>query len=166
MKRLCLALCALLLIMTACSSNETEEIIGLNLSGGNIVTATDTHGGFHGDGISYTAVSFEDDSALAEIQANPAWRELPLSEPLTALVYGVETRTADSVTSVGPYLTGEDGSPLFPQIENGYWYFEDRHADSTDPQDDSNVLKRPSFNLTVALYDIDTNMLHVCEFDT
>jgi len=68
MKRLCLALCALLLIMTACSSNETEEIIGLNISGGNIVTASDTHGGFHGDGISYTAVSFEDDSALALVQ--------------------------------------------------------------------------------------------------
>ena len=53
-----------------------------------------------------------------------------------------------------------------PQIENGYYYFYDRHDEATDPYDDSEFLARFSFNFTLAIYDSDTNTLYLCEYDT
>ena len=56
--------------------------------------------------------------------------------------------------SIGPYITVDDTrSPAVPEITNGYYFFLDRHSQSTDPHDDTNVLSRASFNLTIAIYD-------------
>lgn len=162
---------AVLLFMWGCAPkpNATVELTALSLealdvdiSSGTVIADADTHGGFHGDGTTFLAIQFDDTVCLDSIEGNPAWKPLPLSENLTALAYGLEKGTS----AYGPYLTDEDGDPFFPVIANGYYFFEDRHSESTDPKDDADVLNRHSFNLTLAIYDADTDVLYHCEIDT
>ena len=156
--------------VSACSSgspgntkDKIADVLALDLSEASFATTNDTHGGFHGDGTSLVQLGFSNDSCEEQIKDNALWKPLPLTENLTALVYGIRSET----TAVGPYITFDDvGTPAFPVIENGYYFFLDRHSNSTDAHDDTNVLARPSFNLTIAMYDADTDILYYCEFDT
>ena len=167
-KLICLLLIVCIVCFPGCgkSENKTSAIlqtIGLDLSGTQYATRIDTHGGFHGDGSTIVTMPVPSESVLAQIQSNPDWHSLPFTENLTALVYGIRSQTA----SIGPYITADDsGTAAVPQITNGYYFFLDRHSQSTDPKDDANVLSRASFNLTIAIYDCDTEILYYLEFDT
>ena len=139
---------------------ETQRtVLGINISGGTIITETDSHGWF-GDGITFLEVEFEDDTCLNHIKGNSSGKLLPVSYPVDALLYG----TQNGSSSIGPYVT-EGGKKLFPKTETGYYYFKDRHSGSGN-QDSKDVVNRHSFNFTVALYDEDTRTLYYCEFDT
>ena len=158
---LCSLLAVILFVMNAVlPAWEGEGIpLGVDYSHGKTVSEYDTHGGFHGDGISCITYHYTDDALEKEIQSSAEWKPLPLSETADILLYGRETD--------GPYLTAEGTeTPLVPPVENGYWYFYDRHAESTDPHDDNQVLKRYSLNFTIAVYDADKDLLHVLEMDT
>ncbi|MCI8646570.1 MAG: hypothetical protein HFE76_07150 [Firmicutes bacterium] len=86
-----------------------------------------------------------------------------MSENTAALVYGVVSETFVS----GPYLTnGEDNEPLFPKIQNGYYYFLDKQIENGDMHDDAGVLGRHSMNFIIAIYDADTDTLYYGELDT
>lgn len=154
---------------SACSSDsETDDIsntLGIDMTDGTVVSSEDTHDGFHGDGDTYTEISFDDDSgaALADAMANnDDWRAFPLSDNLQAVVYG----RVDGDTQYGPYITDDDGASIIPQIEHGYYYFYDRHSESSNPKDDTKLLNRYSMNFTIALYDTDNNELYYYELDT
>ena len=169
MKRLlCILLCVFLLCIAGCakSRNAKDDIsktIGIDLTNAEYATRIDTHGGFHGDGNTIVSMPVSSESVLEQIQNNPQWHSLPFTENLTAVVYGI----TDENSSIGPYITVDDTrSPAVPEITNGYYFFLDRHSQSTDPYDDTNVLSRASFNLTIAIYDCDTEMLYYLEFDT
>ena len=153
--------------LAGCQSNETDDtleeisrMLGIDANSGEIVTGTDTHGGFHGDGTAFFEIKLSDTDATKEIEEN--WKEMPLTDNLTALVYGLETEAG----SVGPMLHGGNNSPFIPEVANGYYWFADRHSQSTDLQDDSEVLSRYSFNFTLAVYDTDTQTLYYMELDT
>lgn len=169
MKRvLCILLSICLLCLSGCSESGsiTEDIsktIGIDLANAEYATRIDTHGGFHGDGNTIVTMSVPSESVLEQIQSNPNWHSLPFTENLTAVVYGI----TEDTSSIGPYITVDDTrNPAVPEISNGYYFFLDRHSQSTVPHDDTNVLSRPSFNLTIAIYDCDTEMLYYLEFDT
>jgi hypothetical protein len=136
--------------------------LGIDPSSATVVESSDSHGGFHGDGLLFAQISIADDSVGTLLSQRDEWKSLPLSENLTALVYGVATEAGQT----GPYLTNDANEPVFPEIQNGYYYFEDRHSKSTDPYDDTDVLERASFNFTLAIYDTDTDTLYYAEFDT
>ena len=139
---------------------ETQRtVLGINISGGTIITETDSHGWF-GDGITFLEVEFEDDTCLNQIKGNSSWKQLPVSYPVDALLYG----TQNGSSSIGPYVT-EGGKKLFPKADTGYYYFKDRHSGAGN-QGSKDVVNRNSFNFTVALYDEDTQTLYYCEFDT
>lgn len=159
----------LLLTMTGCgaekSSNvqhEISNVIGIDISDGEIISESDSHGGFHGDGSTVIEIQFADTSCSDRIEENGEWNVLPLTENLTALVYGVQTEGC----SVGPMIHSGDGAPVIPEVENGYYYFFDRHSQSTDPKDDSGVLGRASYNFTIAINDADRQILYYMELDT
>ena len=40
-------------------------------------------------------------------------------EAAQVLLYGTELREGDAVYAAGPYLTGQDGEPLLPPVEEG-----------------------------------------------
>lgn len=178
MKRLNLRLCAaamcallmLCLIMTsaACRSitqtaqDRVSAALGLELSSAEAFGFEDSHGGFHGDGTTFITLQITDEAFAEHIASDPSWHSLPLDDTLTVLLYGI----ADGQGSYGPYLTDEGGAPLFPQVENGYYFINDRHPTASVPYSSSAILGRGSFNLTAAIYDSDTQKLYFCEFDT
>lgn len=160
-----------LLALAACASHTPQEkvsqALGVDASAGEVITDSDTHGGFNGDGLEYIVLFFSDGNLLKEAETSDAWHPLPLNDNLTALVYGLTYEEEEGVlVSIGPYLSDGSGEPLIPEIQNGYVFFQDRHSQSTDPQDDSRVLERGSFNFTLAIYDSDTGTLYFCQLDT
>ena len=150
------------LASTATIQQELTRTLGINVQGGREIESHDTHGGFHGDGLMFTALEFADDTAAVQASASSNWQPLPLSPTLTALAYGSDSGPIRS----GPYLTDSNGKSVLPAIQNGYYFFLDRHSQSKDPHDETQVLSRHSFNFTLALYDTDTNILYYIEFDT
>jgi hypothetical protein len=158
---------AMALLFSGCQDGTSQRnfdssILGIDPSSATVVESSDSHGGFQGDGLLFKQIRFADDSVGAILSQRDEWKPLPLSENLTTLVYGVTTETSQD----GPYLTNEANEPVFPEVQNGYYYFEDRHSKSVDPYDDTDVLERYSFNFTIAIYDTDTNTLYYAEFDT
>lgn len=142
------------LSLTGCGENAAlksfSKDCGTDLSQGEIISDEDNHGGFHGDGFRLTVADYSlHSSVLDEIKANEHWHQMPLPDSLNTFVYQ-------------PY----DEALEIPQIVNGYYYFYDRHSESTDPYDASELLNRYSFNFTFAIYDLDTNILYLCKYDT
>ena len=164
------ALLALTILPAAACSSDTEnetglgsvsDSLGIDASGGTLVTGSNSPGGFHGDGLTFVEITYDDDSILNQIEENATWSDLPISKVTEILLYGA----SDGANSYSPYITADEKA-LFPRIENGYYYFRDRHDQSTDPADDSQVLDRASINVTVAVYDADARTLYYCEYDS
>lgn len=141
---------------------DISDSLGIDVSKGTVLTDSDSHGGFHGDGMMFQQILFEDSKLSDEIKDNDSWKPMPLGQSMEALVYGTEEGTS----STGPYLTDESGNTIIPDIQNGYYYFYDRHSESKDPYNDEDILGRASFNFTLALYDSDNHVLYYVEFDT
>ena len=157
----------LLLISVYGSKDSTKNIsktLGVSLSKGRVVQEIDSHGGFHGDGMSFKVITFRDqDSDLVkQIRGNEWWCELPFTENLSAVVYGEVKNNYIR----GSLVTNEDGEQVFPAVENGYYFFYDRHTDSKDRKDDTDLLNRYSYNFTIAIYDSDHQVLYYYELDT
>ena len=152
-------------ISTGREQREITEALGVNVSGGSIILSEDSHGGFHGDGMTFIVLSFDEEEAgglKAQMEGRQGWHLLPLSENAGILVYGYDTEEMQT----GPYLCDEQGQGVIPQIQNGYYYFYDRQSESTDAYDDTDVFDRGSYNFTLAVYDSDMDMLYYVEFDT
>ena len=165
MKKLVLLL-LMIFSLVGCGKKDIQSDIsgniGIDVSRGTVLTDSDSHGGFHGDGMTFQQISFEDSELSDEIKDNGSWKKMPLSQNIEALVYGIEEDTS----SIGPYVTDENGDTIIPDIQNGYYYFYDRHSESTEPYNDKDVLNRASFNFTLAVYDSDNHVLYYVEFDT
>ena len=154
-----LILILLLSVLTACGakSDEVAKVLGLDVSKGEEISNYDTHGGSHGDGTTCIAYRFDDDTILEEIKSSSEWSEFPLDDTVQVLVYGL----SDGTTQIGPMLNDNEGHPIVPEIQNGYYLLIDRQNDAT-----ADILHRYSFNFTLGLYDTDTNTLYLCELDT
>ena len=81
--------------------SDISGSIGIDVSKGTVLTDSDSHGGFHGDGMMFKQLSFEDSKLSDEIKDNGNWKPMPLSQNIEALVYGIEEDTS----SIGPYVT-------------------------------------------------------------
>ena len=153
-----------LCLLTACGAMSSQALVSialdLDVSDGEEIASYDTHSG-NGDGTTYIALQFDDDTVLEELRRQSQWNALPLDETVRALVYGV----SDDQGCVGPFLHDGDGNPLVPEIQNGYYRLIDRHSEG-DGADNINILNRNSFNFTLGLYDADHNILYLCKLDT
>lgn len=131
------------------SQSVLADVGGVDLTCGSLVSDTDTHGGFHGDGYRLIQMKYDHDEELREIEKSGNWKSLPLSDNLQTFLYQ-------------PY----DSELNIPEIENGYYYFEDRNTEAEDPADDTELLDRYSFYFTAALYDSDNNCMYFMTYDT
>jgi len=121
-----------------------------------LLTLENSHEGFHGDGDTFLVFQTPD------FQPGESWQEFPLPENVSIALWG--GRIGDM--QWGSLLTDDSGAPLMPEVENGYYYFRDRHSKSTDETDPSALLDRSSFNFTLAVYDADSEMVYYFEKDT
>ena len=143
----------------ACSGelSQASRELGLNLSAGQVVEHLDTHGGFHGDGRAYLELRFEGEAAEAlagAITGREGWEPLPLTANLSGAVDG---------------CLSEDEAGKIPKISairNGFYCFLDRHSESTDEKDDSELFSRHSFNCSLAIYDLEEDTLYYFTLDT
>ena len=94
-------------------------------------------------------LQYPDDSIGEQMEESEIWRKLPLPENLDTFLYQ-------------PY----DDEVSIPEIQDGYYYFYDRHSESTNPYDDSELFQRFSFNFTFAIYDQSSNQIYLIEYDT
>ena len=138
--------------------SQAQEYFGFAKKDFNVIEEIDTHGGFLGDG-SYSLIldcSENREEALKNIKD---WNKLPMSENIDLVMYGGEKGGM-----VYGYNLAEEAK--MPKIENGYYYFQDRHTESTDKNDDVDLLDRYSFNFSVAVYDCDTDIMYYFDYDT
>lgn len=126
-----------------------ERKLDISLPYGLVEQAWDSHGGFHGDGETLAVIATE----LTRPQGQ-YWHSLPLTDNLKNLL----SRSG---------LEGMDVmAQTVPGIEQGFYYFRDRHSKSRDPASDDGILGRYSYNLTLAVYDSRTGTLYVWLLDT
>ena len=161
MKRILAVVYAFVLLAALSSclpSLQSDSYFGFSKQRFTVVEEMDTHGGFVGDGSYYLILDCSDNTEDA-LSIVADWNELPLSENLNLIMYGGEK---DGKT-YGYDLSEEAHMPV---IENGYYYFEDRHSEAKDVSDDSELFSRASYNFSLAVYDSETNRLYYFEFDT
>lgn len=166
-KRTAIALILLLaLLISGCTvmnaQKEVAAAIGAELPQGELLSDTDSHGGFHGDGLEYIVIQFDEDVLKDNVSKLEGWYQLPMSDSIQTLLYG--TQSGHNIN--GPFIHDDAGNPLLPEITNGYYFFQDRFDGAANPYDDSELFTRSAFNLTVAVFDTDTNQLHFLRFDT
>ena len=143
-----------LFLLAGCTSLTPEEYVGeqvgLELPEAVSVEQSDSHGGFHGDGLRLNTLVFspEDGQEIEEqiTGRGDVWNEGPFDEYLGGILY-----------DGGP--AEEGGWPRNPA--RCWWFFWDRQQDQDTPLDE-----RHSWNYTAALYDGDTCTLYYLKFDT
>ena len=156
-----LALALAVACLTGCGAASEEKTVAKALGLEKLpavthISSCDSHGGFHGDGVSCIALTFEDDQLEQQLAADPAWNSLPADETVQDLL---AQEGAGVIT--GPCLTDGDGQPLVPPVEKGCYRLIDRHSDQQ-----GDILSRGSFNFTVGVYDAEARVLYCCELDT
>ena len=112
----------------------------------------DTHGGFHGDGEALVKIYFSDkqsDKFMKKIENNIHWNKLPIDKILQTCI------TNKSIEEMS-----------IPFVENGYWFFIDRHSDTTSKYNYNDMLNRASSNYSVAIFDKESNILYIYSLDT
>ena len=86
------------------------------------------------------------------------WKKLPLNDELNTAMEMIQC-TDDECKNVYERYEIQD-------IKNGYYYFLDRHSESKDRYDSSDLNNRFSWNFTLALLDVDKNIIYYYELDT
>lgn len=153
------AVIAAVTILSGCQKYEDISLVlGADVNAGEVLSAADSHGGFHGDGERYMEFQFDGNAFEDVIKKDNTWHALPVKEDtVQAMFYGLEK---DGVV-YGPYINAE-----LPDVEEGYYFIYDRHSESTEPFDSTEILERASLNFTAAIYDANTDRLYYVEVDT
>ncbi len=153
------------LLLTGCDSGSqikqsVSRAVSVNCDAAEILSEYDSHGGFHGDGTSFYALQYSDHTARDEIARSSQWKPLPLTDNLSAAVYGDDSHA--------PLIIKDNdwNHPLVPPISHGSYCFIDRHSESDDPKSDAALFSRASFNFTLAIYDEDADVLYFSQVDS
>ena len=162
MKRIVCFICTIFLCVSLSScglaENKLSKYFSFEASDFVVLEENDTHGGFHGDGSYYLILDCSQNTDKARsIVKN--WTSFPLSENVYLVMYGGEKNGENY-----GYNFAEDAH--WPKIENGVYKFVDRHSESKNSSDDSELLDRYSFNFSIAVYDLNTDILYYFEMDT
>lgn len=147
-------------ILSGCANTTVDDVtyisehIGIDISGSEIIEKTDTHGGFHGDGMMFVQIEIDNKNFEQELKKSGKWSQEP-SELTEILLYGNEEWS--------PYIADDNGKPLMKKIKNGY-YFIINNTDSNEKESEWEEMS--SVNVIVAVYDVDNNILYYYEIDT
>ena len=162
-KKLLTATIIVCFIFSSCSTvgSGQNDYFGFKTSVFTVVDEKDTHGGFHGDGDFYLILDCSGKAERAK-ELIGSWKPLPLTENLQRVMDMTCSGMEDGVY----YTKTLAEIAHWPIIENGVYKFIDRHSNATDESDDTDLFNRYSYNFSIAVYDLDTDMLYYFEFDT
>lgn len=165
-------ICAILLILfsflTGCGGDNTKHIglkeLGIDKTKGQLIEYIDTHGSL-GEGCTFVELEFRGENAKDTdnvLPGNDKWNRLPLPAKLQKAVYGDET----NASLLRMFEEETPSIPAIPAISHGFYYFYDRHEESTDRSDASCLFIRGSFHFDILLYDMDKHVLYIFQLDT
>lgn len=155
MKKIIISLIVMSLFISGCSNNKIDhvsDILSTNLDNCSIEKDSDSHSGFMGDGAYFAKISCSSNIEFDE------WKELPLS---TEINDALEIEICDDKECKNVF-----DKYNIPDVENGYYYFVDRHSMASDKKSDVDLNNRSSYNYSIGIYDSDTNILYFYEFDS
>jgi len=150
----------LCLLLSACGmvTERHTDYFGFDVADFIMVEEEDTHGGFLGDGSYYLILDCSQNAGKAR-ELTKDWKPLPFTEVLELAMYG-------GVRGDVMYAYDFAEEAHLPRISNGVYRFHDRHSESKDPSDATDLLNRGSFNFSIAVYDLDTDRLYYFAMDT
>ena len=141
---------------------RTSEIIEIDVSSGRYLKRIETHCGPQYDGEYYASIKFfEADKILESIKNNSNWKNGALPKSLDYLLYD------DDPEDIFCFIN--DPKMEFPKTDNYYYFFKNRSDEFEEPDNrnpDYLLNWEYSFNFTVALFDLNTNILYIYELDT
>ena len=92
---------------------RAEERLRLDLSATVTLDEWDNHGGFHGDGEAFVKLSTSE-GFETQLEGKEGWNEFPLTGEAYEYYYEWS----------GTFGSVQKGEKVIPEIQNGYWYFE------------------------------------------
>lgn len=153
MKKIIIILFLCFLVSGCSCKGNIETILDNDLPGCVVVNEVDNHGGFLGDGTSFAKL----DCSKADIDFSK-WKKLPLSDNIKE-IYEMDMCDANSCGTASKKYG-------IPEIIDGYYYFYDRHSESTNRLDDTYLNSRASWNFSLVLYDNSNKTMYYYELDT
>ena len=147
------------ILLTSCGNGRQElkyysKLLRIDFKSGEVISYEDNHGGFLGDGFMLCVAKYSDEKVENQIKQSEIFTKYPLSKNLSIFLYGEYDD--------GPF----DLSLNVPKFYNGYFYFNNRHADAKHRTTDEDLFETVSFNFSFVLYDCDTNLAYICDYDT
>ena len=134
--------------------NRIGQNINIDMPKGEVKKVVDSVG-WRGEGILLYTVSFSDDSFLKDIKVNSDWVS-KLTKYMEVLMNGNET--------MEPILVYEDGSSIFEKrFKNAYYFVKDKN---NNKKEIGELEKAYSYDIIMAVYDVDNRKLYYCEYDT
>lgn len=137
------------------SKKHISKIIEIDIEKCNVEIESDTHGGFFGDGDYFAKINCSDKENHDDFYN---WKPMPLSDSLKKAMGMSQCDDEECLTIFEKYS--------IPEINNGYYYFLDRHSELIDKHDDANLNNRDSMNFSLAIYDADNKIIYFYEMDT
>ncbi len=151
-----LILIVFLLFISGCSlvskTNSISNILEVDVSECDIKKSNDTHGGFLGDGEYYAKLNCSD------LKINDNWNDLPISQEINTVLEMPWCDEEKCQTFYEKYN--------IPTINNGKYLFIDRHSESKNRYDYTELNNRSSYNFSIGIYDIDNRTLYFYSIDT
>lgn len=122
---------------------DVSRNLQISVTRGGVLRSWETHGGFHGDGETYTELY-----GRIIIPDSEFWHILPAPEEFWHLAANCRD---------------DNDQPVIPEITEGFWYFQNRHPNNNDP---TAIKNYGSWNYTLAVYDSVNQILYYYELDT
>ena len=122
------------------NKDRAAEVLSLDLSAATVAEEWDTHGGIHGDGVTFLKLSVADGF---ESNLGTGWQAFPLTEGSDVYKYYYEWGGTFEHPDVS-------GVKVIPEIENGYWWYEAERQQ----------------NWIFAALDVDTDTFYYYKFDS
>lgn len=122
-----------------------------------IIDEYDSHGGLQGEG-SYRLIMDCSQSRKKALKRVAGWNRLPLSENLRLIMYGGEKNGVE-------YAYDLASDAKIPEINNGFYKFINRNPNAADKYSDD-IFAAHSFNFSLAIYDLDADILYYYKYDT
>lgn len=142
--------------------SDIEKKTNVSFKECKIIKSSDTHGGFHGDGVK--KVTYKCGNKFNTKNIKKKWKKIPFTENINIELYG------DAKKNGIEYPPLDEKDYAVRKIENGYYYFIDQYSreykDVKDIYSDEKLLSRYSKNFTLTVYDIDNNLLYYYGVDT